>query len=151
MVNVAKLFLEFRDRIARQEWWLAMAILLGVETGYFWLTDPTYYDAPIASLPSTVANLVFIVPMTALIVKRCNDRDWPSWTGLLVQLPLLAFIIGDYHGYFADDENLTIFQVGIYGGFVAAMAFVLLDNGFLRGTVGANRYGPDPLAAAENV
>ena len=28
-----------------------------------------------------------------------------------------------------------------------AYMFALIDNGFLRGSAGPNRYGPDPLAA----
>ena len=110
MDQAAQLFLGLQGRIGRQQWWVGFVVLMAFESAYFWLTDPGYYAAPVASLASTVANVVFLFPTTALTVKRCNDRDWPWWLGYVVQLPLLAFIIGDYFGSFADDENLTALQ-----------------------------------------
>lgn len=139
------LFFGFKGRIARTTWWVANAIMVLINVVVIELTDPGYYNAPVASLGSTIANLIVMIPMTALLVKRCNDRDWPWWTGLVVQLPLLAFAIGDYLGHFANDENLTLFQGAVFSTFIVALVFVVVDNGFLRGTVGANRYGPDPL------
>lgn len=145
MQNAMRLFFGFRGRIARTAWWVASAIIALINATFIALTDPGYYSAPVASLGSTIANLIFLIPMTAVLVKRCNDRNWPWWTGLLVQLPLLVFGISDYLGHFADDENLTLLQGAEFSTFIVSFVFVVVDNGFLRGTVGANRYGPDPL------
>ena len=147
MDQAAQLFLGLQRRIGRQQWWVGFVVLMAFESAYFWLTDPGYYAAPVASLASTVANVIFLFPTTALTVKRCNDRDWPWWLGYVVQLPLLAFIIGDYFGSFADDENLTALQFAVYLSFAVAILFIVIDNGLLKGTTGTNRFGPDPLNA----
>lgn len=145
MQNVMRLLFSFHGRIPRSTWWIATLSILLVELGYLAVTDPNYYWASVASLGSTVASLVFLVPYTAVIIKRCNDRGWPWWIGYVAQTPVLVFVVGDYLGYFADVENITYFQVGVFSSFILAFLYVLVDNGFLRGTVGANRYGPDPL------
>jgi uncharacterized membrane protein YhaH (DUF805 family) len=61
-------------------------------------------------------NLLLLWPAVAVSVKRWHDRDKSGWWALIVLLPLI-------------------------GGLWA-----LIDNGFLRGSAGPNRFGPDPLA-----
>lgn len=144
MQNARRLFFSFEGRISRSHWWAAFLLISFIDISYFWITDPNYDNRPAASLHTTIANLVLLIPMIAVIVKRCNDRNWPWWLGYVLHAPLLAFIIGDYFGYFAV-EQMTFVQTGILIGFLGALIFVIVDNGFLRGTVGVNRYGPDPL------
>jgi uncharacterized membrane protein YhaH (DUF805 family) len=75
----------------------------------------------------------------AVGVKRLHDRDKSGWWILLFYLapsvlgsiantseqPLVGFVLG-----------LASFVISIWG---------LVELGFLRGTVGPNPYGPDPL------
>jgi uncharacterized membrane protein YhaH (DUF805 family) len=46
--------------------------------------------------------------------KRCHDRDRSGWFQLIVLIPILGAL------------------------------WLLVELGFLRGTIGANRFGPDP-------
>ncbi len=55
----------------------------------------------------------------AVSVKRCHDRDRSGWFLLIYFIP----IIGEL--------------------------WVSIELGFLRGTAGANRFGPDPLQRAD--
>ncbi len=64
-----------------------------------------------------VVNLLLIWPALAVSVKRWHDRDKSGWWVLLNLLPVIGWL------------------------------WALVDNGFLRGTDGPNRYGADPLAA----
>ncbi|NNM71966.1 DUF805 domain-containing protein [Enterovirga aerilata] len=68
------------------------------------------------SLASMVVGLVSFVASIAVAVKRWHDRDKSGWWVLIVFVPVIGWI----------------------------WAFV--ENGFLRGTPGPNRFGPDPLA-----
>jgi uncharacterized membrane protein YhaH (DUF805 family) len=52
----------------------------------------------------------------AVSVKRWHDRDKSGWWVLISLVPLIGTI------------------------------WVLIENGFLKGTEGQNRFGPDPLA-----
>jgi uncharacterized membrane protein YhaH (DUF805 family) len=63
-----------------------------------------------------VVNLLLLWPALAVSVKRWHDRDKSGAWVLLNLLPVIGWL------------------------------WALLDNGFVRGTVGPNRYGPDPLS-----
>lgn len=69
-----------------------------------------------AQLAERIVNLLLIWPALAVSVKRWHDRDKSGWWVLLNLLPVIGWI------------------------------WVLVENGFMRGTVGVNRFGNDPLA-----
>jgi uncharacterized membrane protein YhaH (DUF805 family) len=60
-------------------------------------------------------NLLAIWPALAIQIKRWHDRDKSGWWVLIGLIPLIGPI------------------------------WVLVECGFLPGTVGPNQYGPDPL------
>jgi uncharacterized membrane protein YhaH (DUF805 family) len=72
-----------------------------------------------AGTADLVVNLLLLWPALAVSVKRWHDRDKSGWWVLLNLLPVIGWL------------------------------WALIDNGFLRGTAGPNRYGPDPLARAD--
>ena len=64
-------------------------------------------------------------------------------------LPLLRF---DYVApHFGLPIDPTAGGVGAVAFWLSAavLLFAFVDNGFIRGTAGPNRYGPDPLAGAQ--
>ena len=61
-----------------------------------------------------LVNLLLFWPALAISVKRWHDRDKPGWWALLAFLPVIGWI------------------------------WVLIENGLLRGTAGANRFGDTP-------
>ena len=63
-----------------------------------------------------IVNLALMWPLIAISAKRWHDRDKSGWWVLIVLVPVVGW------------------------------AWALVDNGFLRGTRGANRFGADPLA-----
>ncbi len=62
-----------------------------------------------------IVNLLLIWPALAVSVKRWHDRGKSGWWVLLNLLPVIGSL------------------------------WALIDNGFLRGTPGPNRFGDDPL------
>lgn len=71
------------------------------------------------SVPAIVVSLLLIYPNAVLGIKRCHDRDRSGWFLLIVLIPLLGAL------------------------------WLLVELGFLRGTAGPNRFGPDPLATLQ--
>jgi uncharacterized membrane protein YhaH (DUF805 family) len=65
-----------------------------------------------------VVELLLLWPALAVSVKRWHDRDRSGWWVLLNLVPVIGSI------------------------------WALVDNGFVRGTTGPNRFGADPLSAA---
>ena len=60
-----------------------------------------------------VPNLLILWPSIAIAVKRWHDRDKSGWWVLINLIPVIGFL------------------------------WTLIENGFLRGTMGDNRFGPD--------
>lgn len=75
----------------------------------------------IARLPQDAVDewvsLLLAWPLVAISAKRWHDRDRSAWWVLVLLLP------------------------------VGGVVWLLLDNGFVRGTRGRNRFGPPPVDA----
>ena len=85
-----------------------------------------------------IATLLVIWPLIALYAKRIHDRNKTAW---LILIPIAAQILVDISAV-ALPVALTIL-LGI-ADFVIAVWF-LVEFGCLRGTIGPNRYGADPV------
>jgi uncharacterized membrane protein YhaH (DUF805 family) len=68
-----------------------------------------------ADLSEGIANLLLAWPTIAISVKRWHDRDHSGWWVLVALVPIVGWL------------------------------WMLVANGFLQGTPGANRFGADPL------
>lgn len=98
------------------------------------------------------AVLVLVWPTIALFTKRLHDRGYPMWVGLALYAVMLAvsgalYVLGLVPRSATNPEKLSL-----EGALIASL--VLIPAGlwlcaqtmFMRGVVGANAYGPDPLA-----
>jgi uncharacterized membrane protein YhaH (DUF805 family) len=162
-----KLLFSLDGRINRQRFWLGLLLILVLnvvlsfillnlglgasqtQSGSVLIDGQTeqqfmrtfYVLSPV---PSLVLSLLSAVPMTLLAIKRRRDRaasgiDVLVFTGLsiLTQLLTIAGLGG----------NMLATILGVIQGIWALVLLVQL--GFLSGTRGSNRYGPDPLGYGE--
>ena len=67
-------------------------------------------------VPLGILTLLLLWPSICLYAKRWHDRDKSGWWSLIIFVPIIGSI------------------------------WILVELGFLRGTEGPNRFGPDPLA-----
>ena len=148
MLDFQTLFFGFSGRIGRQSWWIGM-ILIGLASVVgTWLVDPSTFDFEVRdhtpNLSNTLWQVALQIPTTALFVKRFNDRDMPEWLGYAYGILGALLAVAEHFSLLKPDGNV----IGTILIGVAALLFIylLIDNGFLRGTQGPNRYGPDPLA-----
>ena len=85
-------------------------------------TDPAAATAAASAMmgkiivPLGILTLLMIWPSICLYAKRWHDRDKSGWWSLIIFVPIIGSI------------------------------WFLVELGFLRGTEGPNRFGPDPLA-----
>ncbi|HWK40047.1 MAG TPA: DUF805 domain-containing protein [Hyphomicrobium sp.] len=138
----------FAGRINRRQWWTGfIVVLLGSIFGTLLFNPETFTTEglPPLSWPDTLWQLAWIVPGMAIAVKRFNDRDRPRWLGYAYGVLGAFLIVAPHLGLSIIPDGgpvaATIFWIS-----VAAILGAVVDNGFLPGTRGANRYGPDPLA-----
>jgi uncharacterized membrane protein YhaH (DUF805 family) len=132
-----QLFFGFSGRINRAKYWpavivyiVATALVLGIEFALS-IRHAFLYLALFVCIPVAVSGM-------AVSIKRLHDLDKSGWWllvfyGLPGVLSGLAQSIGPYFMF-----ELASAAVMIWG---------IVELGFLSGTFGANRYGPDSLAS----
>lgn len=120
-------FISFNGRIPRMTFWLSILILIVIQWILFALfggmammnldpADPAAAEQMMSNMwPIWIISLVFLWPSLAIYAKRWHDRDKSGWWSLILFVPLIGFI------------------------------WFLVECGFLRGTEGPNRFGPDPI------
>ena len=90
------------------------------------------------------ANLLMSFASLAVAIKRLHDRDKSAWWLLLFFLvPSILYTIA----YHTDRTSTGAVEVRLILGLacLSIIIWFLVELGFLRGTAGPNRYGPDPL------
>lgn len=152
----------FSGRLSRARYWAFVLVsflfyLAGVVVAlpYIILVHPTTSDVPQIPSPLLLATicgegivaLTLAVAVLAIIVKRLHDRNKSAWWLLLFYaIPAVLDMIASprmirttYH----DDRIAALVSTA------AALISLwgLVEIGFLKGTAGYNRYGPDPLAS----
>lgn len=129
-------FTSFQGRIPRKTFWLALIVMIVIT----WILEIILFsifgvsmmsmdpnatpEAQAAAaeqamsgmaIPLVILILLTIWPSLAIYAKRWHDRDKSGWWTLIGLVPII-------------------------GGL-----WMLIELGFLRGTEGPNRFGPDPI------
>jgi uncharacterized membrane protein YhaH (DUF805 family) len=111
-------FLNFQGRLNRQPFWIATLVLWLVSMGVTFVTSILFgSQSAVTTFVQAVVALVLLIPSLAVAVKRYHDRDKSGWWILIVFIPIIGLV------------------------------WYIVELGFLPGTPGPNRYGPDPLGA----
>jgi uncharacterized membrane protein YhaH (DUF805 family) len=159
-MNFLQVLFGFHGRINRAKYWLAALFWIVVDIVVFGVIAGMVAKDILALGPQVSAEdivrvilsfglgiilfiTVVVVPMIvssfAVGIKRLHDRDQSGWWILLFYFgPAVASALGQNSGSGASSLVLSLVSLGI-----SIWAIVVL--GFLRGTRGPNRYGPDPL------
>jgi uncharacterized membrane protein YhaH (DUF805 family) len=128
------LFANVPNRIGRAQWWLGMAIIGAIVSGALALGGE---QNPLVMLGAALVSAAIFVPIT---IARLHDRNRSVGTALtcLMGLSIIAKIFSRILG---PDTKWSILVIV---GCVLA-AWMMIELGILRGTVGRNPYGDDPL------
>lgn len=139
-MNWVHLFTSFEGRISRQPFWIAFAVFVAIEIAIS-------LSGGDEARWSTVLDLVLTYPQFAVCAKRGHDRNTPMWVVGLFFAIGVAFDILLLGGWIAsaDMANPTPLMLAFLIPYAIFGLALIIDLGFRRGTVGPNRYGPDPL------
>jgi uncharacterized membrane protein YhaH (DUF805 family) len=142
--DFVKFFLTTGGRISRSQYWLwyflpvfVVTVALNALSGVAAIFEALYW----------LFALLTLWPGIAVMVKRIHDRDKPGW---LVLLPLAAGVLVVIAGIAGVGSGSEV-MAGVFAG-IALLALIgiglwfFVEFGCMRGTVGPNRYGPDPIA-----
>jgi uncharacterized membrane protein YhaH (DUF805 family) len=165
-MGIFHLFFGFSGRINRGKYWLALVIwlviwivailaillsgfaILGSNLRDGSLPGPEDFDAfwrmvrdyGVLSLIILVFMIVSWVSALAIGVKRLHDRDRSGWWILLLFFGPMVLEAAQN-----STESGTLASILLGLGAFAISIWALVELGFLRGTSGPNRFGPDPL------
>jgi uncharacterized membrane protein YhaH (DUF805 family) len=114
----------------------------------FGVVDPRAWRLlPSADLPSLVLKVLstalFLWIYLATTIKRLHDRNRRGWW------IILFFFVPGLFDQFADLLPDTNWAVAVAWTFHIQWLWGFVEMFLLRGTSGANRFGPDPLADIE--
>ncbi|MBW8815956.1 MAG: DUF805 domain-containing protein [Caulobacterales bacterium] len=114
--------------------WMAVVVLGFIASGLGTLFAPL-------GLLAIVPLLAGMVVVLSLLVRRLHDRGKSGWWLLLMYLPpLLLSALGAVVSASEPDVGSTIRALSL-----PFSIWMFVDLGCLRGTMGHNRFGPDPL------
>ena len=145
------LLFTFRGRVNRAKFWLAALVYIVVLIVAGLVASLAGSDA-VAGLVNSVANLVTFVSGLFVAMKLLHDRDKSGWWLVLFYFaPSILFGIGialAVFGWVGDTSGMGRIGVVFLGAGLAVAIWAFVELGCLRGTVGPNRYGADPLAGS---
>lgn len=119
-ISIMEFLFSFEGRINRTRYWSFMgaAVLLGLPSVSFVANLPDAFQDPTAEAIAGLITLVVFLPLMvsglAFGVRRWHDRNRSGWWILISLVPLIGPI------------------------------WTFVECGCLKGTVGDNRFGPDP-------
>jgi uncharacterized membrane protein YhaH (DUF805 family) len=137
-IDFKALLFTFQGRINRAPYWTAIVIyvvtMLIVATLAFLLALGSAFFIVLL-----IVYIPLVVSGVMVGIKRLHDRDRSGWwLAVFYLLPFALNVVSYGLGDLGFIVSLAGFAVSIWG---------LVELGFLRGTAGPNRYGPDPLAS----
>ena len=140
------LLLSVAGRIPRYRWWIGTlavsAFLLFVFLLLLAIFGVGFVKSANGRAALFVLQLVGLYSYYCLAGKRFQDRAKPASFALIWIGPQLLSLLLDNLGL-TGVPNLVEYALPTFN-FVVGVWF-LVELGFLRGTVGPNRYGPDPV------
>jgi len=145
-MNWGQLFFNFNGRVNRAKFWIAALIFAAINVVMAVLDYVTDQSVVFQALNSML-GIVILISSIAVGVKRLHDRNKSGWYLLLFYLvPSILVVIGVLIGAFVEDSTIIATVLGLLAFAIGVWAFI--EMGCLRGTIGVNQYGPDPVAPA---
>jgi uncharacterized membrane protein YhaH (DUF805 family) len=141
-MSIARLLFGTSGRINRAQYWLALAIQLSVWAVVILMVVTANHLQFFSIAVLLIAGALFfavIASAFAVATKRLQDRDKSkSWVTVFVLAPALL-LIGSRK--VTDPQTVAV----IVSAAGALLVWAIVEFGVLRGTIGPNQYGPDPL------
>lgn len=147
--SFGQFYFSLQGRISRSQYWLRFFLpvfLIGVVLNMIALAGDALKVLP------NLFQLIVLWPGIAVLVKRIHDRNKSGWLVWVLYVPLIVAVIftivalaliglGDH----AVASGMSIVAGVFWIVSLGIGIWFFIEFGCLRGTIGANRYGPDPV------
>jgi uncharacterized membrane protein YhaH (DUF805 family) len=140
-MDFVNIFITFGQRISRAKFWTAILVYVAVGLVFVALT----YLGSGSTTVQRIVGILVIMSSASVCAKRLHDRNKSGWYVLLFLVaPLSLFAAGVAIGTMSGGSDTVATALWLIAAVISIWAFIEL--GCLRGTIGRNQYGPDPLA-----
>lgn len=145
-MDFSYLYLSTEGRIGRKMWWSGHLILAAIGIVLSMIFAAIFGPMSFASrLIGFIFMLVVAYPGYAVSAKRFQDRNKNgSLAAIMIGLAILSSLL-QLFGIGADPMNPGAISMILGFAILAVAIWYLIELGILRGTVGDNQYGPDPV------
>lgn len=138
-----------KGRIGRRGWWIGVAVLVAWVIASFWLLWTLFADGMFRSffgrLVSLPFNLLTIYVAYNLAAKRFNDRARPIIIARAVAALWVIKTLLDLVGLSGNPWNQNALDTLFLMLGTGIGLWYFIELGCLRGTVGPNAHGEDPV------
>ncbi|MGA8546166.1 MAG: DUF805 domain-containing protein [Mycobacterium sp.] len=153
-MDLRHLYTSLDGRINRQPYWIGTITLAMVNFVILFVVSKLLGVSITAPdfrfrLVILVWTVLFLYPAVALMVKRLHDRDRPAWVAALFLAPPLIKGVTDLIGITGNPVNPNVLDFLLNIVFAIISIWVFVELGCLRGSVGTNQHGPDPLGGSD--
>lgn len=145
-----RFYFSTEGRISRSQYWLRFFLPFLLIS--FVLNLLQLLGSSLFSMLSGIFGLAVLWPSIALLIKRIHDRDKPGWLTWALYGPMIAAMIFAVSAFYAiGTGNISmawttgVIAILLWLAVIGVGFWFLIEFGCMRGTVGANRYGPDPV------
>lgn len=139
------LLTSFEGRINRKPFWLsililvvAMIVLVVIIGSIVGFTSKAY------NWVGFILQLLVLYPSLALMIKRLHDRDRPDYFAYIMIAPSIVIGLLQALGIMDPAQGMSALGYLLYLIYMVVGIWALVEF-CMRGTVGPNQYGPDPL------
>jgi uncharacterized membrane protein YhaH (DUF805 family) len=159
LMNLGQILFSFRGRINRAKWWLSVLVTIIIYV-LLWLLTLAVTNETFVTIITLIVMIVVLWITLAAGATRLHDLNRTgAWLVLFVGGPILlgiglviymVAVVGTAALSTGTIDPADVMRLG--GGvivfivlYLALVVWALIWFGCLRGTVGPNQYGPDPL------
>jgi uncharacterized membrane protein YhaH (DUF805 family) len=138
-MNLVDLLFSYQGRIGRAQFWLVV-LICAIAAVVFFIVDIFVQSAYLTLVIALVGYSPALFAAVVAGIKRLHDRNKGSWWLLVLYLVPLATFAG-----------ASLLDSGTLQSILSTVCLVVLfwafiELGCLRGTIGPNQHGPDPVA-----
>jgi len=147
--SFGQFYFSARGRISRSQYWLRFFLpvfLIGMVLNVIGITSDALKWLP------QLFQLITLWPGIAALVKRIHDRNKSGWLVWALYGPLILAVVFTLIAVVMVGlgDKAAAAGIGIVSGIFRIVSlgigiWFFVEFGCLRGTIGANRFGPDPV------
>jgi len=145
-MDFSYLYMSTEGRIGRQSWWIGYVVIVVIVLVISMIVSGLFGPLSIATrLINLIITLAIAYPAYALSAKRFQDRNKSgALAAILVGIAILLALL-QLFGLTGNPVNPNALGIVLNLALVVVGIWFLVELGILRGTIGENQYGPDPV------